>query len=271
MTTNMTEPLAQWLIDDDGAAAPATVPQIAVPDWTGMEYIPFLGRLHDHLAPETYLEIGTNTGSSLAAARCRSLAIDPQFLLEVDVVANKEACLLFQMPSDRFFAKYDPRALLGKTLDLAFLDGMHLAEYLYRDFVNVEKHCTRNSVILLHDCMPTDVYITLREMNSPLRTQFSTRPGWWAGDVWKFIVLLKRLRKDLVIHAFDTPPTGLIAVTNLDPSSNTLSEAYFASLREIRSLDLLEYGLSRYVDELPIVSTNGLLKSEQFSALFSAF
>jgi hypothetical protein len=253
------------------AAAPA-IPQLsALPDLTGEQYIAFLRRLHAHLEPETYLEIGTNKGESLAVARCRSLAIDPRFLLEEDVVGSKEACLLFQMPSDRFFAKYDPEALLGKAVDLAFLDGMHLAEYLYRDFVNVERHCTRNSVILLHDCIPTDVYITLRDMDSPLREQFSTRPGWWAGDVWKFVVLLKRLRKDLVIHAFDAAPTGLIAVTNLDPSSNVLSEAYFAALREIQSLDLLKYGLARYIDELSIVSASGLRNTEQFSSLFSAF
>jgi hypothetical protein len=29
---------------------------------------------------------------------------------------------------------------------------MHYAEFLLRDFINIERHVTRNSLVILHDC-----------------------------------------------------------------------------------------------------------------------
>ncbi len=63
----------------------------------------------------------------------------------------------------RFFARHDLGGLLGKPISMAFLDGMHHFEYLLRDFINTEKHCSSNSVILLHDCLPTDRHVARRE------------------------------------------------------------------------------------------------------------
>ena len=59
------------------------------------------------------------------------------------------------MTSDEFFAKFDPRDALGSKIDLAFLDGQHLFEYVLRDFMNTEAVCEENSFILLHDCSPS--------------------------------------------------------------------------------------------------------------------
>ena len=44
----------------------------------------------------------------------------------------------------------------GKTLDLAFIDGMHHFEFALRDFINVEKYCSADSIILIHDVYPID-------------------------------------------------------------------------------------------------------------------
>jgi hypothetical protein len=49
------------------------------------------------------------------------------------------------------------------------------------------------------------------------------RAGWWTGDVWRAALLLKRRRPDLQITTVDAFPTGLVLITNVDPSSRYLS------------------------------------------------
>src|SRR5207302_7216211 len=48
--------------------------------------------------------------------------------------------------------------------------------------------------------------------------------GFWSGDIWRLIVLLKKYRPDLSIHTIATPPTGLAVVRNLDPSSRFIAD-----------------------------------------------
>ena len=117
----------------------------------GANYLAVLGRLHTFLQPERYLEIGTNTGRSLALAKCSSIAVDPRFKVEANVIGEKPRCLFYQMPSDRFFRDHSVTQLLGGPVDLAFLDGLHQYEFLLRDFYNTEQVCRPNSIIALHD------------------------------------------------------------------------------------------------------------------------
>jgi hypothetical protein len=241
---------------------------VAVSDYTGEFYITVLERLHRLLEPCTYLEIGTDTGESLRVASCDTLAIDTAFRITGTAIGSKHRCLLFQMPSDRFFKTYDVRQLLGAPVDLAFLDGMHLSEFLLRDFINVERACRPNSVVALHDCMPTDVYIAERVDDRARRDALSTRPDWWTGDVWKVVVALKTYRPDLVIHALDAAPTGLVLVTNLNPESDTLVANYQTIIENFRSLDLIEYGLDRYQGELCVISTSEFVTFEKVHSHF---
>jgi hypothetical protein len=193
----------------------------------GEHYLILLRNLHAILQPRSYFEIGTLNGGSLKLAECRSIAIDVRFKLgSVDVIGKKPACHFFQMPSDAFFRDHDPAALLGGPLDLALLDGLHLFEYLLRDFSHIERYCRRNSVILLHDCLPPAIRTTTRKMNSPARTA-GLYPTYWAGDVWRVVPVLRRYRPDLRIVCFDAPPTGLVAVTNLSPGNTVLADRYF--------------------------------------------
>ena len=231
---------------------PAASPATSIADWGGLPYNEFLAKMHAILRPETYLEIGTNTGTSLALASYKSIAIDPSFKLTQDVVGAKPACLMFNMTSDAFFHQYSPSRLFGQTVDMAFLDGQHLAEFLVRDFANLEKSCSKNSIVFMHDCMPVDAGMAGRDINAD-RTAISRYPGWWTGDVWKAVVALRVYRPDLAIFAFDAAWTGLIAVTNLDPSSTVLTDRYFHILQHCNSLSLETYGLDRYVAELNVL------------------
>jgi predicted O-methyltransferase YrrM len=199
-----------------------------IPSHEGADYHEALRCLHAALRPATYFEIGTETGGSLILAQCASLAVDLAFRVNCNVAEGKLFCLLYQMTSDAFFATHDPRRLLGGPVDLAFLDGMHNYEYLLRDFINTERVCRPGSVIVLHDCLPTDAHVARREGGDQHLRAFSAHPEWWAGDVWKTTAILRRARPDLTMHAFGVPPTGLVLVTGLDPASYELARDYEA-------------------------------------------
>ncbi len=209
-----------------------------IPDLAGPNYIRFAEVIHAVLQPKRYLELGTGRGDMLRLAKCRAISVDPAASMAVDATVDKPACFLFRQDSDAFFRETNPTELLGGSIDLAFLDGPRLFERLLREFAGTERHCRRDSVILLHDCIPTDTHIARRSMQDERLASHSAHPTWWAGDVWKAAALIIRYRPDLRVYAFNTPPTGLIAVTNLDPKSTLLDDHYFALVHEAaNSLD----------------------------------
>lgn len=165
--------------------------------------------------PSIYFEIGTQKGKSLAIANCLSISVDPEYILEHNFLGKKEAVLLFQQTSDDFFA--DPIfAHTNWKIDLAFLDGMHLYEYLLRDFIFTEKFMAKDGIIFLHDCMPWNTEMAMRERCT----------NDWTGDVWKLVPILQKYRPDLKITLYDAAPTGLVAIENLNPNHNALEENY---------------------------------------------
>jgi hypothetical protein len=180
----------------------------------GEDYFRVLGRIHRYLRPRTYLEIGVSRGDSLRLVQpeTRVVGIDPQPKLAQAPPAN---VAIYRETSDDFFAKHDARAELGGLpVELAFIDGLHHFEYSLRDFVNVERACSRASVILIHDCYPLDA-------RTAQRAQVT---GFWSGDVWRLLLLLRTVRPDLTVRTIATPPTGLGIVLNPDPDSRVLSE-----------------------------------------------
>lgn len=222
-------------------------------------YLEVLERLHSNLRPATYLEVGTLSGSSLALAQCASIAVDPRFALEKEVLASKPACLFFQMSSDAFFQQYNPRMLFGRAVDVVFLDGLHYAEVLLRDFINAERYVKRNSIIALHDCVPQHRDWTTR----------SILPGAaWAGDVWKVPLILKKYRPDIEMITIDSPPTGLVLCTNLNPDSKVLPELYFSLVNEFAHLHFDEVGVEGLKTALSIVPARELGDFEQLSRYF---
>jgi hypothetical protein len=106
--------------------------------------------------------------------------------------------------------------LQGQRVDFAFIDGLHLFEQTLKDFVNLEKYSKQNTVICFHDTFPLDEITARRERKT----------GFWSGDVWKVVLILKKYRPDLKIFTVATQPTGLTIVTNLDSHSKILSEHY---------------------------------------------
>ncbi len=206
----------------------------------------------------------TLSGDTLKLASCSSVSVDPLYQINSNVLGSKPACYFFQQPSDEFFEQHNPQILLGDTIDLAFLDGMHLLEFLLRDFYNTEPFCERNSIVILHDCLPLDEYMTVREPSDP-RRQHSSRPNYWTGDVWKMIPILQRWRPDLKLTVLDAPPSGLALITNLDPGNRVLKNNYDRIFEDYSAIDLGAYGVERLYRQAGVVSTERFATAEDFS------
>ena len=201
----------------------------------------FLRELHHRIQPRTYLEIGVNDGRSLALSRAPSIAIDPAFKVTAPIRCDVQ---LARATSDDFFAREDPirhlrsgrnplrnmrrgRPLFdhwrgGTTLDLTFIDGLHLFEFALRDFMNVERFSRWSTVVVLDDMLPRNVDEAARDRHT----------SDWAGDVYKVALVLREHRPDLIVVPVDTEPTGVIVVLGADPTNQVLRDRYDAIIEQ---------------------------------------
>ncbi|HEY8454478.1 MAG TPA: class I SAM-dependent methyltransferase [Actinopolymorphaceae bacterium] len=174
----------------------------------------FLHELHQVYRPRTYLEIGVNDGRSLRLSRAATIAVDPAFKVVQELNCNLQ---LVRATSDDFFAREDPMAhFRGCPVDMAFIDGMHLFEYVLRDFINTERYADWSSVIVFDDQLPRNVDEAARDRHT----------GAWTGDVYKIIPVLQRYRPDLQLAVMNTRPTGVMVVFGADPSNTVLEDHY---------------------------------------------
>lgn len=172
----------------------------------------FLAKLHQALQPKVYLEIGVQSGKSLALATCRAIGIDPMPRLSITL---GPLATLIEETSDEFFKKLAPEMLVD-TPDLVFIDGMHLFEFALRDFINVEKYSNNKTTVVIDDIFP----------NHPAQAERDRVTRAWAGDVWKLLAILEKYRPDLNIKKLNANPTGLMLVTNLDNKNTILKDHY---------------------------------------------
>lgn len=183
-----------------------------------MDYIDLLSRFHSAINPKNYFEIGCRRGGSLTLARCPSIAVDPEPEISVALEAPTR---IFKETSDEFFARPKVNELIGREIDLAFIDGLHVAEQVLRDFMNVERYSHRSGVIVIDDVLPTDLRYATRQRETNI----------WCGDVYKIVKILKRYRKDLSVYVLDIEMKGACVVSDLDSNSQVLYE----NLSEIES------------------------------------
>jgi tetratricopeptide (TPR) repeat protein len=232
--------MAHWRLGDSDAArrccertlslAPDMDPAhqlLSALTFPGPTYLDLLPTIHSHLQPRTYMEIGVFDGQSLALARpeTRAIGVDPE--PKVTRPLGPRASIR-KMTSDDYFATHDVAAdLEGLPIDLAFIDGMHQFEFALRDFINIEKHSSAQSTILIHDCYPLNRLTAERER----KTLF------WSGDIWRLILTLRKYRPDLSVNVIATAPTGLGVVLGLDPASKVLPERMQEIVSEYLALD----------------------------------
>ena len=77
-----------------------------------------------------------------------------------------------RMTSDKFFLNNHDK------FDIIFIDGLHEYSQVMRDIKNSLNSLTDNGLILIHDCLPNNIW-----------SQITPRINLnWNGDVWKAIV-----------------------------------------------------------------------------------
>jgi Methyltransferase domain len=203
----------------------------------GADYHKVLQWVHRTLRPPLYIEIGVNDGASLKFTKSgtKSIGIDPYPRSEP--MRNVE---IFSMTSDEFFEKVEAGHIKGAhAFSLAFIDGLHTYDQALRDFVNLEKISSAESVIMLHDCIPLDVI----SASNPRASHFYT------GDVWKTLLIIARNRPDLNICIFPAWPSGLVLITGLNSESELLEQNFSALVDQYRSMPFEDYRLT--AGELP--------------------
>lgn len=227
---------AQALAPTSGGAREAFFVVKAEQEMPGEDYYDWLRRFHEWTQPATYVEIGLGHGRSLALAgpETRAIGVDPYQgkWEQLNYVCPHGPATLFPLTSDDFFAQHNLKDVLGReSFDLAFIDGLHLFEQALKDFINLERYARRDSVILIHDCLPI----------APIVAERDRCTGFWTGDVWRIIPCLKTFRPDLHIVTIPTKPSGLGVVTNLDARSTVLSDNFDEIVRYYLSLHCPEH------------------------------
>lgn len=206
---------------------------------TGLDYVQFLAQLHQSKLFDWYFEIGTRHGDSLMHCRSKSISVDPFYKIKTKhLIGVKPELYFFQTTSDVFFEGGFLKRNKIK-LSFSFLDGMHLFEYLLRDFINAEAASNAKGVIAMHDCCPANADMEQRDLNA-------VRGKSWTGDVWKLVPILKKYRPDLTVTVLDCSPTGLVLVNNLDPKNTILRDKYDAIIKEFMDVRLQDFGIAKY-------------------------
>jgi hypothetical protein len=203
----------------------------------GPDYQKVLRWIHQTLKPSLYIEIGVECGDSLlnTLPTTKSIGIDPSPRCK-----SRPNVDIYAMTSDDFFAQVEAGTISGVSgYSLAFIDGLHTYDQALRDFINLEKLSSTDSVIMLHDCIPLDEI----SASNPRASQFYT------GDVWKTLLILVRNRPDLKICIIPTWPSGLVLVSGLNSKSEVLNEKFSVLVDQYRPLRFADY--SSTISELP--------------------
>ena len=134
--------------------------------------------------PITYLEIGVrNPADNFDKINATTkYSVDPG-------LEFKDNPVDFRLTSDAFFDQLRTGNILNPEIkfDIVFIDGLHLADQVYRDILNSLDFLSEIGFIILHDCNPPTEWHareTFEFENSPAR-------GTWNGTTWKAFVKAK--------------------------------------------------------------------------------
>jgi hypothetical protein len=188
-------------------------------------YLSVLEYLHNTLEPRLYLEIGVRNGNSLRLAHCQAIGVDPS---PDDAIKLLNSASIFSVTSDEFFLQHADVLRTNTPPELVFIDGMHLFEFVLRDFINIERYSTAGTVVAVDDVFP----------NHRIQAQRLRNSSVWTGDVWKLGYCLAEHRPDLNLTYLDTYPTGMLIISNLDPDNSHLLDTYNPICRQYINMEL---------------------------------
>lgn len=136
-----------------------------------------INALLKHTHQRRYLEIGVRN----PADNFDRIAAD--FKVSVDPgVETQENLATFPLTSDEFFRKLrgGEIKLEQPQFDVIFIDGLHLADQVYRDIQNALSVVSDVGFVVLHDCSPP----TIHHARENFREQ-GPATHFWNGTGWK--------------------------------------------------------------------------------------
>jgi hypothetical protein len=154
-----------------------------------------INRIATARGARSYLEIGVQHGRTFRNVQIRErVGVDPTFGFDVSSVEDS-ATHLFPMTSDEYFASLS----VDDMFDIAFIDGLHTFEQTYRDFCNVLIRTHRDSVVIIDDTRPVDVYSSLRDPHEAVarRAEAGGSGNAWHGDVYKVVFAIREFHPSL--------------------------------------------------------------------------
>jgi hypothetical protein len=122
---------------------------------------------------KSYLEIGVqNPANNFDKINCEmKIGVDPE-------VTNVDK--IFCGESDTYFNIYHNVKCDPKCFDLIFIDGLHHADQVKRDFENSLNCLNDNGFIVIHDVLP----------QNEIGTRVPRETLVWWGDVYKFAMTM---------------------------------------------------------------------------------
>lgn len=166
-------------------------------------------RIINRINAKTYLEIGVQRGKNFFQISAdHKIAVDPAFIFGIKRrILNVPQFFkhsFFEETSDLFFRHHAEKAFGGKSIDVAFIDGLHTYKQSLIDFENCMKYLSAEGIIIFHDCNPTSESAAA-SVNSPkeMLERYPDAKVEWLGDVWKTIVHLRSIYQNLEVFVLD--------------------------------------------------------------------
>jgi len=255
------DPSANIIVDDPGKIlneCGAYDTRTAPDDDGARGTVRFFNELSNLVEVENYLEVGVATGKTFCNLKFKNkVAVDPLFRFNAFSYADTKT-RFFEMQSDLFFCNYRNALQEFLPFHLIFLDGLHTAEQTFRDFCNSLDFADDDTVWIIDDTFPSDVYSLLGNQKDAesMRRKIgnSTAPKRsWQGDVFKV---------PLMIHDFF--PLFDYATTFASGKGQTVvwrSERRDFSSRFTKIEEISRLGYLEFIDCLPTFNIKDDFKS----------
>lgn len=164
---------------------------------------------------KTFLEIGTQEKISY-----NEVIIDEKISIDPDPKANAD----FTMTSDQFFN------INTKKFDIIFIDGLHHADFTYRDILNSLKILNENGTIVVHDIIPYSYEAQIIPFEKAIENNIFA----WNGDVWKAWIKMRIDHRELLMYCVDTDHgCGIIQKKENNQFINDYNNGYYKYDKEL--------------------------------------
>lgn len=125
----------------------------------------------------------------------------------------------YEMTSDEFFNKLENSQTIfhpNYKWDIIFIDGLHLADQVYKDILNAKNHCNQHGFIILHDCNPANYYNAHSDLDF-----FLANPTEWNGSTWK---ALYKFRTQFNLKSYTVDTDYGIGVIEMNKVQNLIND-----------------------------------------------